>query len=120
MHALLLDWLNVDLHIWTWREIHVAAVGQVLFVALWFTRPWYRTWIGRALMIKSFSLGLYLVWAVWVIHTSPQIARPSGPPTSREYIAFALFGLITVGIWTQLGALSYEMWHHRKSRRNSA
>lgn len=111
MHALLFGWFAASLHDWSLRLLYAAAIGQTLFVVLWATRPWYRLWIGRALMVKSATLMIYLDWAVLVVN---------GWSANRALMAVVLFGLITVGIWTQLAALSYEMSRARKSRRNSA
>lgn len=38
----------------------VATVFQVLFVALYATRPWWRHFVGRALFTKSLTLSVLL------------------------------------------------------------
>lgn len=111
MFAMLLGWFDASLYDWSLRLVYAAAVGQTLFVILWGTLPWYRTRVGRALMVKSVSLMVYLDWAVLVINGWVPIAH-------RENIAVVLFGLITVGIWTQLTALTFEIWRGRRSRSN--
>jgi hypothetical protein len=105
--ALLLGWFDVSLIDWTRRLVYAAAVGQTLFVVLWATLPFYRTWVGRALMIKSLSLMIYLDWAVAVINGWV-------PESHRQNIAVVLFGLITVGIWSQLVAILVEMMRGRR------
>ena len=82
--------------------LHVAAICQTLFVILWATLPWWREWIGRALMVKSLSLMVYLDWAL-AYHYWPHM------PAVRV-IGAVLFGFITLGIVSQLAALIYEMW----------
>lgn len=103
----LVDWLDADLFHWTVRLVHASAIGQTLFVFEWFLLPWYRTVVGRALMVKSFTLMLYLDWTLVVYHW--------GPLTDQQTIAVVLFGLITVGIWSQVAAITHEMWRgHRE------
>lgn len=88
--------------------LYVSAAAQTLFVLLWGTRPWWREWIGRALMLKAFSLAVYLDWAVAVRYW-PRMPH-------LELIGVCLFGFITVGIVTQLAALGHEMWRWRVPR----
>jgi predicted alpha/beta-fold hydrolase len=38
----------------------VWAVAQTLFIGLWLFRPWFRTYIGRAMFFKSLSM-MFLV-----------------------------------------------------------
>lgn len=106
MLASLVDWIQADQFTWTVRLVHLAAIGQTLFVLLWATLPWWRMWVGRALMVKSFALMLYLDWALVVYHWGPFEHQPT--------IAIWLFGLITVGIWSQVGAIFHEMWRGRR------
>ena len=87
--------------------LHISAIGQTAFVILWATRPWYREWIGRALMVKSFSLMLFLDRALVLSYLEP---RPSRAPLWTTI----LFGFVTLGIVTQLAALVYEMWRGRR------
>jgi hypothetical protein len=108
VYQALADWLSADLFSWTVRLVHAAAIGQTLFVFQWAFLPWYRTVIGRALMVKSLSLMLYLDWTLVVYHW--------GPLTDQQTIAVVLFGLITFGIWSQLVALNHEIWRTRRER----
>jgi hypothetical protein len=104
------DWLfHASLFAWTLRLYTVAAVGQTLFVVLWFLLPWWRTWVGRALMAKSFSLAIILDWALVNYHF--------GPFLHQQAIGLALFGLVALSIWLQLGAISREVWRGRQDRR---
>jgi hypothetical protein len=95
-------WFDADLFGWTVRLVHAAAVGQTAFVVLWAMLPFYRTWVGRALMVKSFSLMLYLDWAVAVYHHWLPLGH-------QQVIAVVLFAFIAVGIWSQMGAIVFEM-----------
>lgn len=94
-------WLHADLATWTWRLVHISALGQTAFVILWALLPWYRTWVGRALMSKSLALAIYLDFVVVVDHW--------GPFGGQQTLAVVLFGLITLGIWTQLGVIAFEV-----------
>jgi hypothetical protein len=77
-----------------------SAVGQTLFVVLWMTMPWWRHWVGRALMVKSIALGIYLDFALVHNYIDPYPALP--------LLGVILFGFITIGIWTQLATLAHE------------
>lgn len=89
--------------------LHVSAPAQTLFVVLWAVLPWWREWIGRALMIKSFALMLFLNFALLVHY--------AGPAWWQPYLSAALFGLVTVGIVSQVVALPYEMVRASLDRR---
>jgi hypothetical protein len=104
----MLDWLTADSLTWAIRLLHISAVGQTLFVLIWATLPWWRTFIGRALMVKSVALMLYLDWSVLVYHY--------GPFNNQNTIGLLLFAFITVGILTQLSVLSREVHKARKAR----
>lgn len=104
-------WLDVSLLAWTLRLYTAAAIGQTLFVALWATLPWWRTVVGRALMVKSFALMVVLDWALVTYHL--------GPFAHQESISVVLFGLVVVGIWSQVAAIGHEMWLARRERRSS-
>jgi hypothetical protein len=89
--------------------VHVSAVAQTVFVVLWLTLPWWREWVGRALMIKSVALALFLDFSL--------INHYAGDYAWRPYITAALFALVTAGIVSQVIALPYEMWSASRDRR---
>lgn len=113
MSLTLSGWFAADMFTWTIRLVHIAALGQTLFVILWATMPWYRHAVGRALMVKSFALMAYLDWAVLVLHF--------GPLPHHDTIALLLFGFITLGIWSQLlvigGIRALELWGRHLERK---
>ena len=86
----------------------VAAVGQSAFVVMWASFPWWRQWIGRALMTKSVSLCALL----WLIILGAYHPDHWGRATMRDL----LFGLMCVGVWFQVWAL----WHEARQQRNPA
>jgi hypothetical protein len=95
------------LTIGTWM-LWIAAVGQTAFVGLWFSLPWWRIWIGRALMVKSLALGVYLDFALVLHYVTPF--------PGLLLLSMILFGFITVGIWSQLVALVLEVSRARRRR----
>lgn len=110
MLFIIADWLfDATLLEWALRLVVGSAIGQTLFVLLWSTLPWWRSIVGRALMVKSLALAIYLDWAVTSYYW--------GPFDNSETIAVCLFGLVFAGIWSQLGAISYEMLRARLDRR---
>lgn len=90
--------------------IHVTALGQIIFIVLWATMPWRRSWIGRALMTKSLGLAAVLTVQIWFIH------QPLGSMELRVKIAIALFILLCVGVWFQVFALAHEMYRKKKKK----
>lgn len=85
-----------------------AAIGQTIFVVTWATMPWWRTWVGGALMTKSASLCAVL-W-FWVIG----FYAPEYP--HRDAVRQALVGAVAVGIWLQVGALAAEIRKGKRTR----
>lgn len=85
-----------------------AAVGQTIFIVIWSTRPWWRLWIGRALMAKSAALVLVL-W-FWVVgFYAPEY-------TYRDEVRSALIFAVTVGIWLQVVVVVVEFYGEHLSR----
>lgn len=89
--------------------VHVSAVAQTVFVVLWLTLPWWREWVGRALMVKSVALALFLDFSL--------INHYAGEYAWRPYLTAGLFALVTAGIVSQVIALPYEMWSAGQDRR---
>lgn len=73
----------------------VASVGQTLFVLLYMTFPWYRTFLGRALFIKALTLTLLLDVA---------LAGTLWDWPHEEIWIVSLYGFTAFGIWAQLTA----------------
>lgn len=94
--------------------VHGALLGQTVFLVLWGALPWWKQWVGRALMLKSaalwilFAVNLALFW--WMLATDKPIAH-------AEKIAAATHVLVTVGVWLQVVALGREMRNARRGRR---
>lgn len=94
---------------WSIRILNASAVGQTLFVVLWATLPWYRYRVGRALMVKSLGLMVYLDWTFIVYHF--------GPFAHQVVIGTWLFALVAFGIWSQVGAIVLEMRDAHRERK---
>jgi hypothetical protein len=87
----------------------ISAVGQTAFVLMWFTRPWHEHWVGRALMVKSMSLAVYLDFAIILHYTGPFEGLP--------LLAVILFGFIAVGIVSQFLTLAVVTWLSERNRK---
>lgn len=85
--------------------VALMLVGQLLFLAMWLLLPWWRHWVGRALMTKSVTLGLLLLSTL----VTSVIMLRHGPQQWAEWIATILSGLMVLGIWAQVGAIGHEM-----------
>lgn len=89
----------------------VAAIGQAAFVVLWASMPWWRTWIGRALMTKSVFLCLILWFWISGLYF-PDFDH-------RDAIRRTLIFGVTAGILFQTVALYAEI-HLSKRRPHAA
>lgn len=85
--------MNLD----NWRTVTLstAALGQTLFVLLYLTFPWYRSFLGRALFFKASVLCILLDFIV--------IAR-LWEWSNADRVFVILYGILAVGIWAQLSA----------------
>lgn len=84
-----------ELEMWRRAIIVIAATGQTLFVLLYVTFPWYRTFLGKALFIKATTFMLLLnTAAAGFIWNWPH----------EEIWMVTLYGLTTFGIWAQFTA----------------
>lgn len=71
----------------------VASLGQTLFVVLYATFPWYRSFLGRALFIKGLTLTLLLDTA---------LAGVLWDWSHEDVWVVTLYGFMAFGIWAQL------------------
>lgn len=84
---------------WKATAFVLAAVGQNIFILLYMTFPWYRTFLGRALFIKALTLGFLVNAAVAsVIWEWP----------NHDYVMFTAYTVTALGIWAQLIAFIRE------------
>lgn len=87
--------------------VWAGSIGQTLFVIMWGMLPWWREWIGRALMVKAFALMLLFDSALL------NLLWPHKP---LVWVDRTILILVIVGIWSQVFALTYE---RRRARRNT-
>lgn len=86
--------------------IHVMFVGQTLFLGLWGSLHWWKEWVGRSLMVKSFSLWLLIAVSLVNFYLVIVFDRPWA---HWEWVMVLSHFLVVVGIWSQVGAIGYEM-----------
>lgn len=102
------DWLfDVTLLETTLRLYVAAAIGQTAFVVLWASLPWWKTRVGRAMMVKSASLMIVLDFGVINYYWGP----------FHAWVGVALFALVVVGIYSQFFTFLYEDIQARRRRR---
>lgn len=88
-----------------------AAIGQTGFVVCWVTLPWWTHWVGRALMVKSLALMIYLDIAIVLSNVDYFYGL--------TLLSVILFGFVVVGIWSQLVTLLHERFKsNRKDNTN--
>ena len=87
--------MSVRLLLW------LAAIGQTIFVILWASMPWWREWVGRALMTKSAALCAVLWFMVAGFYL--------GDYPFRDELRLALILAVTCGIWLQVFAIMGEV-----------
>lgn len=95
----------MDLDWWRTTTIATAAVGQSLFVLLYATFPWYRTFLGRAMFVKALTFALLIDVAV---------AGRVWDWTHEETGIVILYGLTAFGIWAQLIAFIRQKTVHNR------
>lgn len=83
-----------------------AAVGQTLFVALYATFPWHKTFLGRTLFGNALMLA--------VIMDTFIVTRLLGVGTNDALFIFLYF-LLTLSIWAELIVFLMIRWRERKS-----
>lgn len=77
-----------------WRTVAIGltAIGQTVFVALYVTFPWWRSFLGRALFFKALVFDILLLVGV--------LGQLADFPGEDPLIVW-LYGLVCVGVWGQ-------------------
>ncbi len=93
----------------TWRTISLTgvAVGQTLFVLLYATFPFYKTFFGRALFYKALMLAL-----ITDVFVAARVFDFSGLDILFSFLYF----LLGIGVWWQFFAflrVRYAGTHNR-------
>lgn len=79
----------------------IAALGQTCFILLYATFPWWRSFLGRVLFVKSLTIGLLLLVA--------EVGRFLNWPYEGWAIVVA-GAAVAVGIWGQVVAFICVEW----------
>lgn len=86
--------------------VYGSAFFQSVFVLMWLILPWWRSWVGRALMLKSVAFMIALdIQSYFLIH-------PDVSYDTALAIGVAAFVLIFAGCFAQCVALAFEMKKH--------
>ena len=96
-----------SLAFWRTTALFVVAVGQTLFVALYMTFPWYKTFLGRALFYKAIMLGIL---------TDLFLVARYFDFAGLDALFIAVYLLLGVGVWWQFFAF---LRVRRAGRQNS-
>lgn len=84
-----------DVEVWRTINIIFVALGQTLFVLLYVTFPWWRSFLGRALFIEATTFCLLVDVAV--------AGRVWDWP-GEDAIFVLLYGIVGLGVWIRLYA----------------
>jgi ABC-type sugar transport system permease subunit len=85
--------VHIDLEFWRTATLAFVAVGQTLFVILYATFPWYKTFLGRALFYKALTLG-----AITDVFIASRVWQFAG----QDVVFVVLYALLGIGVWWQL------------------
>lgn len=96
-------WTHAD----TWQRsaflaIMVAAVVQTCFLAVYLSRPWWQHFVGRALALKSSSLGVVL----WLTIVNAFFRYPGQEAVSA------------LGLWLVAAAIIFQFVALLRTRRH--
>lgn len=93
---------------WQLALITLAAVAATAFPILYTAvAPWWRSTVGRSLVVSETSLAALLDVALAAYWGHFHVPSP---------VATSLYTLIAVGAWMRLGALIHEQLGKRRSR----
>ena len=88
-----LDWYSGAL-------VVVAAISANLFPLVYARRPWNRSFLGRALMVKAIGLALLIdVTLLYVLFGDDY--------PFRHVVRAVIYSIVTTGIWMQLLSLMF-------------
>src|SRR5688572_3775570 len=93
-----------------WRTVSLfgVALGQTLFVLLYWTFPWYKTFLGRALFYKSLMLATIVDAFI--------VARILDVELDALFVV--LYTMLGIGVWWQLIAFFRVRWAGKQNRDN--
>lgn len=92
-----------------WRTVMLGSValGQTLFVVLYMTYPFWKSFLGRALFFKAIALAIlvdmYMYFRLF-------------PFENADVVFVGLYGLLAFGVWFQFFAFLRIRVLHRQGR----
>ena len=88
-----------------WRTVGLAlaTAGQVMFTLFYFSWPWRKSFLGKALFFKASAFSIMLVVAF--------LRRLLDFPYEDE-VFVAMYYLLSLGVWVQFGAFLI-VWRDR-------
>lgn len=93
----------------SWRTLLLGAVaiGQTLFVSLYATFPWWRSFLGKALFFKALALGIlvdmYMIYRLF-------------PFPHADVVFVVLYAMLAAGVWFQFFAFLRVRLEHREAQ----
>lgn len=96
-----------DLDTWRTITLGIVALGQTAFVLLYATFPWWRSFLGRALFFKAFTLAV-LVDAFMVTRIVSW--------GHYDVLFVVLYGFFAIGVWFQFSAFLRVRLQHRQDQ----
>lgn len=91
--------------------VYGTAPPATLFALIYgLTTPWWRSLIGRALLVSSTALALLVDLALLFQWLGPEYL-------GRSYVRVTVFGLVCLGAWLKFAALVGMKIDSRRSRR---
>lgn len=81
-----------DIDFWRTAALFWVALGQTLFVAVYVTFPWWKTFLGRALFYKAIMLAFL---------TDLFVVAKYFEFTGLDVLFVVVYALLGVGVWWQ-------------------
>lgn len=97
----------MSLDFWRTLTLGSVAVGQTAFTLLYFTYPWWKSFLGRALFFKAVALAV-LVDAYMLFRVLPF--------NNADRVFVTLYAFLAFGVWFQFFAFLKVKLQHRDSR----
>lgn len=87
--------MTFDLAFWRTTSLLFVAIGQTLFVMVYFTFPWYKTFLGRSLFYKGLILAVIVdAFVVTRVFDLQEV----------DVLFVVLYAMLGLGVWWQLSA----------------
>lgn len=95
----------MSIEAWRTTALGIVALGQTMFVTLYVTFPWYRSFLGRALFYKALALAtildLFMLNRVWEI-------------PHKDVVFIILYFVLATGVWFQFAVFLHVMLTNKR------